>query len=145
MSSSALNAKPHNAVVDIPSIKHFVAQLQAADIPAAAIPKFRKLLEKVIETDNASTELTEHIDQVAPEFDWFKQYLVPSDAGELYGFLAFVLAFITWYQANFGERKKEPQTIINNYYGEMDPYKGVGRNDKCPCGSGKKFKKCHGE
>jgi len=24
------------------------------------------------------------------------------------------------------------------------PYAGVGRNDPCPCGSGKKFKKCHG-
>ncbi|EHJ51727.1 preprotein translocase subunit SecA [Streptococcus macacae] len=23
-------------------------------------------------------------------------------------------------------------------------FKGVGRNDKCPCGSGKKFKNCHG-
>ena len=23
-------------------------------------------------------------------------------------------------------------------------FKGVGRNDPCPCGSGKKFKKCHG-
>jgi preprotein translocase subunit SecA len=23
-------------------------------------------------------------------------------------------------------------------------YRGVGRNDPCPCGSGKKFKKCHG-
>jgi preprotein translocase subunit SecA len=21
----------------------------------------------------------------------------------------------------------------------------VGRNDPCPCGSGKKYKKCHGE
>jgi preprotein translocase subunit SecA len=27
-----------------------------------------------------------------------------------------------------------------------DPkYEGVGRNDRCPCGSGKKFKKCHGK
>ncbi len=27
----------------------------------------------------------------------------------------------------------------------MDPrFKNVGRNDECPCGSGKKFKKCHG-
>jgi len=24
-------------------------------------------------------------------------------------------------------------------------YQGVGRNDRCPCGSGKKFKKCHGK
>ncbi len=28
----------------------------------------------------------------------------------------------------------------------IDPkYEGVGRNDPCPCGSGKKFKKCHGK
>ena len=25
---------------------------------------------------------------------------------------------------------------------EKDPYQGTGRNDLCPCGSGKKFKKC---
>ena len=25
-----------------------------------------------------------------------------------------------------------------------DPYAGVGRNEQCPCGSGKKFKQCHG-
>ena len=28
---------------------------------------------------------------------------------------------------------------------EHDEYAGVGRNDLCPCGSGKKFKKCHGQ
>ncbi len=26
-----------------------------------------------------------------------------------------------------------------------DPYAGVGRNEPCPCGSGKKFKRCHGD
>jgi len=25
-----------------------------------------------------------------------------------------------------------------------DPYKGVGRNEMCPCGSGRKYKNCHG-
>jgi preprotein translocase subunit SecA len=25
-----------------------------------------------------------------------------------------------------------------------DEFAGVGRNDKCPCGSGKKYKQCHG-
>ncbi len=25
-----------------------------------------------------------------------------------------------------------------------DPYAKIGRNDKCPCGSGKKYKQCHG-
>ncbi len=28
---------------------------------------------------------------------------------------------------------------------EKDPYAGVGRNQPCPCGSGKKFKLCHGK
>jgi preprotein translocase subunit SecA len=29
---------------------------------------------------------------------------------------------------------------------EEDPsFKNVGRNDPCPCGSGKKFKNCHGK
>jgi len=27
---------------------------------------------------------------------------------------------------------------------EEDIFAGVGRNDPCPCGSGKKFKYCHG-
>jgi preprotein translocase subunit SecA len=27
---------------------------------------------------------------------------------------------------------------------QPDPYAGVGRNEPCPCGSGKKFKQCHG-
>jgi preprotein translocase subunit SecA len=26
----------------------------------------------------------------------------------------------------------------------VDPGEQVGRNDPCPCGSGKKYKKCHG-
>jgi uncharacterized protein YecA (UPF0149 family) len=25
-----------------------------------------------------------------------------------------------------------------------NPLRDVGRNDPCPCGSGRKFKKCHG-
>jgi preprotein translocase subunit SecA len=28
---------------------------------------------------------------------------------------------------------------------DADPYAGVGRNAPCPCGSGKKFKLCHGQ
>jgi len=28
--------------------------------------------------------------------------------------------------------------------GELKEVPEVGRNEKCPCGSGKKYKKCHG-
>ena len=37
--------------------------------------------------------------------------------------------------------------FVKNQYKENPAVKGVkvGRNDKCPCGSGKKYKKCHGK
>ena len=38
------------------------------------------------------------------------------------------------------EEEKPKEMIKNN----MDNTKKVGRNAKCPCGSGKKFKFCHG-
>lgn len=47
------------------------------------------------------------------------------------------------------QRKKQESTLSES--GEKsaktqltDKFKNVGRNDLCPCGSGKKFKKCHG-
>ena len=41
-------------------------------------------------------------------------------------------------------QKKEvakPQTYVKD---KNDPFANVGRNDPCPCGSGLKYKKCHG-
>lgn len=37
-----------------------------------------------------------------------------------------------------------PFVSIFSKEGRAEKYKNVGRNDPCPCGSGKKFKKCHG-
>ncbi|HTW17901.1 MAG TPA: preprotein translocase subunit SecA [Nocardioides sp.] len=39
-----------------------------------------------------------------------------------------------------GEAEVRGTTVSN----ADDEYAGVGRNDRCPCGSGKKFKQCHG-
>ena len=36
----------------------------------------------------------------------------------------------------------EPETKVQTFKRDLDK---VGRNDPCPCGSGKKFKKCHGK
>lgn len=49
-----------------------------------------------------------------------------------------------------GFQTPDQQTQEGNAYantdGETDPYagQGVGRNEPCPCGSGKKYKHCHG-
>ena len=40
---------------------------------------------------------------------------------------------------------EEPESQVKTYRKDLsDPYANVGRNDPCPCGSGKKFKNCHG-
>ncbi len=40
--------------------------------------------------------------------------------------------------------EKAPKGTTYRKADDPDPYVGVGRNDPCPCGSGKKFKNCHG-
>ena len=46
-------------------------------------------------------------------------------------------------EVDFSENNEEekPKEKIKD---SMDGAKKVGRNEKCPCGSGKKFKHCHG-
>ena len=39
---------------------------------------------------------------------------------------------------------KESQKKKEHEEKKETDYKKVGRNEKCPCGSGKKFKFCHG-
>jgi preprotein translocase subunit SecA len=38
-----------------------------------------------------------------------------------------------------------PQTVAADLAGLQETFGQVGRNDACPCGSGKKFKHCHGK
>src|SRR5690606_1884260 len=38
----------------------------------------------------------------------------------------------------------EPEAQGTTVNDADDPYANVGRNEECPCGSGKKYKKCHG-
>jgi preprotein translocase subunit SecA len=39
----------------------------------------------------------------------------------------------------------EPQTVVADLAGLQQAFGQVGRNEPCPCGSGKKFKQCHGK
>jgi preprotein translocase subunit SecA len=41
------------------------------------------------------------------------------------------------------QRNEEPQQEIKREPVKADPK--IGRNDPCPCGSGKKYKSCHGQ
>ncbi len=43
---------------------------------------------------------------------------------------------------NLPKEIRKPQTYVKD---KDDPFANVGRNEPCPCGSGLKFKKCHGK
>jgi hypothetical protein len=45
-------------------------------------------------------------------------------------------------QQSPGAPAEKPRTYRKDE--DPNPYVGIGRNEPCPCGSGKKFKNCHG-
>lgn len=79
--------------------------------------------------------------RIDPEYsdpEWFRETLRraerhPHDLSRLppdqYGYLDDPVAALAWTQEGYGEPQR-------------NPFKDVGRNDPCPCGSGQKFKKC---
>jgi hypothetical protein len=133
------------------------ATLTAASFPIYDLEKLKDLIKvKPNKSDISSErELVEVIKQEIPELDELTNLLVPTNAGEFYGFLSFLLALVTFIIVMRGSNKEPSQTIINNFYGASEPeneaYKAayeqsaIKRKDLCPCGSGKKFKNCHGE
>jgi preprotein translocase subunit SecA len=44
-----------------------------------------------------------------------------------------------------GAGSSRPQAPVEQKHEPVRVEKRVGRNDPCPCGSGKKFKACHGK
>ena len=57
------------------------------------------------------------------------------------------VAFLDAISDYFGDLSPEELAQMINGVQEhyVNPYAGVRRNDPCPCGSGKKFKHCHGK
>ncbi|MBZ4038478.1 preprotein translocase subunit SecA [Novilysobacter selenitireducens] len=48
--------------------------------------------------------------------------------------------------ADAGGYSADEEAATPDYqHGDRDAFAGVGRNDPCPCGSGKKYKHCHGQ
>jgi len=43
-----------------------------------------------------------------------------------------------------GVLKNDMETVINEIFGNSEQRRKIGRNEPCPCGSGKKYKKCCG-
>lgn len=155
------NAVSVNAATDSQGNIHIFANTAFCILSNQAIQvhdlrKFREIikLNKPSKNEEEKTDFIETIKKELPELDEITNLLIPTNAGEFYGFLSFLLALITFLILMRGSNKEPNQTIINNFYNTNDPeseaYKaayeqsGIKRKAPCPCGSGKKFKNCHG-
>jgi len=98
--------------------------------PGYSDPKyfFADLKRAETEWSNAERFKADHhlgyIEDIADELSWVSY---PDDENDEY-------------YGDFEERG----TIENDGQPHLNPFRHVGRNDPCPCGSGKKYKKCHG-
>ncbi len=128
-------------------------------IPVKSVESLQLLLHDSLpelkEGKKQQSELIETIQHNLPELDEVTKLLIPTDAGDFYSFASFLLGIATVIAALRRKNKNPQPTIINNFINTPNPeevayriaheYGALGRNSPCPCGSGKKFKKCHGK
>ena len=131
----------HNAIVSIPAIEALLSQIKTLPDSSERIATLRGILSEAQEANLPHAEVVAQVGKSTPEFAAAIELLIPKTAGDFYGLLSFILAFIAW----IGSRSSRKNITINNYFAESDPFKNVGRNKLCPCGSQRKFKKCHGK
>jgi hypothetical protein len=62
------------------------------------------------------------------------------------GYIEDIGEALEWLPSDYDEFGSEPDSLPPSYYAPREPvtnpFRHVGRNDPCPCGSGKKAKKC---
>lgn len=138
------NCGAFNAIVDIPKIERFFSQILGAEVPKNGLPKLKKIVSTGLDRESPYEYVAEQIESSLPELGWVKDYLVPTNAGETYAMLAFIAVIVTFLLNRRKTKDESNRTIINNFYSFNNPYRNVGKNAQCPCGSGKKFKHCHG-
>jgi len=96
----------------------------AEALVASNDPQVKQALQELENTDLANDPLVQRFTQKAPPSDHSSSSLAQA------------------LRAQQARRQSAP--AAPSPQADIDIYAGVGRNDPCPCGSGKKFKKCHG-
>ncbi|WP_147200612.1 YchJ family protein [Pantoea sp. CCBC3-3-1] len=78
---------------------------------------------------------------------WLSLHIIeaetPADEGE--GFVTFFARFSENQQRSFIHERSRFLQLAQRWYYIDGTFPETGRNDRCPCGSGKKFKKCCGQ
>lgn len=108
---------------------------------------FQKYYEDLANLSKHHAEAREHISEF-PFYEDAKNY-VPDEArwmGEAAEDLSDDKCLAAMKEALDGMSRKEAARMLQEPSEPYEnPYRKIGRNDPCPCGSGKKFKKCCGK
>ena len=115
---------------------------------------FRETIQKAKDLKLEPEQVVDEIQKSYPDFSAVLS-IIPRDPAGFWTFIGALIALLTYLQLQFVKPLPQ-QNVVNNFFNyyysqQQTTPKGpnrrsdkVGRNDKCPCGSGIKFKKCHG-
>ncbi len=140
-------------------VKDTMRFLSGPESTVKDLERLAAFLREAQESDATADEIQERADKEAPEVSSLIKRLLANKPArmELAVWFAIVATLVApLIEAGAGamiEGNPEPSQVIyetNNYNVTVqtppaDKVGKVGRNDPCPCGSGKKFKKCHGD
>ena len=86
------------------------------------------------------------VQDIAIELAGLPKLSTQGDTTELRQFItnAFKQLYDDGVVVSSGQRRAAPTSRRDDAAGAPGPVRRIGRNDLCPCGSGKKFKRCHG-
>lgn len=135
--------------------------LQGPQATISELERLAQILQEARERNASVEEVRETIQQETPNLSKLSSVL-PRTRNELYAFLAVVIAAIHLILSTASAQGVNIQDVdidFNQVIGvtlEQQTHQPttqphaqkapkIGRNELCPCGSGKKYKKCHGD
>ena len=131
--------------------------LQGPERTVSELERLAQILSEARKRNASAEELRETIQQETPNLSGLSS-LLPRTRTDLYAFLAVVIAAIQLILTTAHTQGINIQNVdvdINQVIGvtveqqtqqpQLEQVPKVGRNERCPCGSGKKYKKCHGD
>jgi hypothetical protein len=130
--------------------------LQGPQRTVSELQRFANILRTARDRGATAEEVVETVRRETPEFSFLLNFLTSREARkELATWLTLILAIISLVlqaKQSANTERVEVNQVINNITVQEAPNNPVqryavprvGRNEPCPCGSGKKYKKCHG-
>jgi hypothetical protein len=137
--------------------------LNAPETTKRDLQIFRQIIQNASTVQKPVQEVQEEIQKKVPKLSFLAKFL-PKDATELIAYLAIIGQLFggaggsdsspnvnnnpTIINQNFNVEQtynQLPQALEVHKNSYETPHRKIGRNEPCPCNSGKKFKHCHGK